>query len=80
MKVALVTLDEDLQALGLVPGTDYEFLANVHDEWQIEARPEVADLVGQTAAQAIQKAGDKLGFRCPLAGNFEIGGSWKDCH
>lgn len=80
MKVALVTLDEDLQALGLVPGTDYEFLANVHDEWQIEARPEVAELVGQTAAQAIQKAGDKLGFRCPLAGNYEVGNNWKDCH
>ena len=80
MKVALVILDDDLKAAGLVPGTDYEFLANVHDEWQLEAEPEVAELVGKTAAEAIKKAGDKLGFKCPLAGNYEIGGSWKDCH
>lgn len=80
MKVALVTLDEDLKALGFVPGTDYEFLANVHDEWQIEARPDVADVVGITAAQAIAKAGDKLGFRCPLAGNFEVGENWAKTH
>ena len=80
MKVALVILDDDLKAAGLVPGTDYEFLANVHDEWQIEARPEVAEVVGKTAAEAIKKAGDKLGFKCPLAGNYEVGSNWKDCH
>ena len=80
MKAALVILDDDLQAAGLVPGTDYEFLANVHDEWQIEAKPDLAEQVGITAAQAIAKAGDKLGFRCPLAGNFEVGNNWKDCH
>lgn len=80
MKVALVILDDDLQAAGLTPGADYEFLANVHDEFQLEAKPEWAELVGKTAADAIKKAGDKLGFRCELAGNFEVGGSWKDCH
>jgi DNA polymerase-1 len=80
MKVALVILDDDLKAAGLVPGTDYEFVANVHDEWQIEARPEVAEVVGKTAAEAIKKAGEKLGFKCPLAGNYEVGMNWKETH
>jgi DNA polymerase-1 len=80
MKVALVILDDDLKAAGLVPGTDYEFVANVHDEWQIEARPEVAEVVGKTAADAIKKAGEKLGFKCSLAGNYEVGENWAKTH
>lgn len=80
MKVAQVTMDEDLQALGYRPGYDYEFCATVHDEVQIECRTEIAETVGKTAAEAIKKAGEKLGFKCPLAGNYEIGGSWKQTH
>jgi DNA polymerase I len=80
MKVAQAIVDEDLQSKGLVPGKDYEFLVTVHDEWQLEARPEVAELVGKTAAEAIRKAGEKLGFRCPLAGNYEVGSNWKETH
>ncbi len=80
MKRALVILDNDLQAAGLVPGVDYEFMGNIHDEWQMESKPEVADRVGQIAADAIRKAGEYYDFRCPLAGNYDIGDSWKDCH
>lgn len=80
MKVALVILDEDLKAAGLIPGVHYEFVANVHDEWQIEARPDVAEEVGQTAANAIARAGEKLGFKCPLKGNYEVGNNWKETH
>jgi len=80
MKVAQVTMDEDLQAAGYVPGLDYEFVATVHDEVQIECRPEIAEVVGKTAAEAIRKAGEKLGFKCSLAGNYEIGESWAKTH
>ena len=80
MKVAQVTMDEDLQAAGYHPGSDYEFVATVHDEVQIECRPEIAEVVGKTAADAIRKAGEKLGFRCPLAGNYEIGRTWRETH
>lgn len=80
MKVALVTLDDDLKEAGLLPGVDYEYVANVHDEVQIECQPEIAEFVGKTAAQAIRKSGDKLGFKCPLAGNYEVGSNWKETH
>jgi DNA polymerase-1 len=80
MKVALVTLDDDLAAMGFVHGRDFAYCANVHDELQIEARPDIAEVVGKTAADAIKKAGEKLGFKCPLAGNYEIGESWAKTH
>lgn len=80
MKRALVILDQDLRAMNFVPGEDYEFMGNIHDEWQMEARPVIADIVGATAAEAIRKAGEYYQFKCPLAGNYDIGDSWKDCH
>jgi DNA polymerase-1 len=80
MKRALVILDAELQAAGYVPGVHYEFVANVHDEWQIEVLPEIAQYVGEVAADAIRKAGEYYEFRCPLKGNFEVGNSWADTH
>lgn len=81
MKRALVILDDMLTSLSfLEPGVDYEFVANVHDEWQIEVVEEHAELVGQTAAQAIQLAGEFYEFRCPLSGSYDIGNNWKETH
>lgn len=80
MKRALVILDRALQALGLRPGVDYEFVANVHDEWQIETLPIHGDIIGKLAAEAIAKAGAHYNFRCPLAGNYSTGRTWADTH
>lgn len=80
MKLALVILDKDLQALGLVPGRDYEFCANVHDEWQIDVIPAHVETVMAVAEQSIKKAGEELNFACPLAGNSDRGFNWKDTH
>ncbi len=80
MKKAQVILDKDLQAAGLVPGRDYEFVITYHDEWQLEALPHLAEQVGATAADAIRKAGEFFSFRCPLKGNFDIGKTWADTH
>lgn len=81
MKRALVILDDTLQGtLGFTPGIDYEFLANIHDEWQIECRPEIAQIVADTACAAITQAGEVMDFRCPLKGNADIGSNWAECH
>lgn len=80
MKRALVILDNELQAEGLVPGVHYEFVANVHDEWQIEVNEDITDKVGKMAADAIRKAGEHYNFRCPLAGNYEVGSNWAETH
>lgn len=55
-------------------------VANVHDEFQFETRPELAEVVGQAARQSIIDAGLYFNLRCPLDGEYKIGASWKDTH
>ena len=76
MKQALVILDERLSKLGV----DYKFVANVHDEWQIEVEEAYADMVGKLGVQAIEQAGRVLEMRCPLTGEYRVGNSWKETH
>jgi DNA polymerase I-like protein with 3'-5' exonuclease and polymerase domains len=76
MKQALVILDERLSKLGV----DYKFVANVHDEWQIEVAEAYADMVGKLGVQAIEQAGRVLEMRCPLTGAYKVGNSWKETH
>lgn len=80
MKRALVILDNKLQSMGLVPGVDYEFVANVHDEWQIETTPDLGETIGKEAAAAIKAAGEYYSFRCPLAGDYKVGRNWAETH
>lgn len=80
MKRALVILDADLQAQGLVPGRDYEFVANVHDEWQLEVNPKYLEVIKKTAEESIAKAGVFYNFRCPLKGNADHGENWACTH
>ena len=76
MKQAVVLLDESLSKFGI----DYKFVANVHDEWQIEVEEPYADMVGKIGAQSIENAGKVLEMRCPLAGEYKVGNSWKETH
>lgn len=80
MKKALAIFDEDLQKQGYKPGIDYQFVANIHDEYQTSARPEIAEEVGEIAAEAIRKAGRYFNFRCLLDAEYNIGDSWKETH
>lgn len=81
MKRALVIAYDDLAAQGLRWGEDYQFVANVHDEIQSEARTqELAHTVGKTIAAAITKAGEYYKMRCPLAGSYDVGQSWAQTH
>ena len=73
MKRALVILDDLIADKAL-------FVANVHDEWQMETTPEDAEFVGRTAADAIRLAGEYYGLKCPLAGTFDVGPNWAVTH
>jgi DNA polymerase I-like protein with 3'-5' exonuclease and polymerase domains len=79
MKKALVIMDNEMMNK-YTPGKDYEFVGNIHDEVQIECRPEIAEDIGEIARIGIVKAGKEFGFRCPLDGEFKIGESWKETH
>jgi len=76
MKQALVILNDELRRAKI----DYKFVANVHDEWQIEVEESRAEEAGKLGAKAIELAGKELNMRCPLAGEYKVGNSWKETH
>ncbi len=80
MKAALVQCDHDLRAAGYLRGTNYAFVLNVHDEFQIECDEDIAEDVARIAADAIEKAGETYGLKCPLSGGAEIGNDWSETH
>lgn len=79
MKKALVMLDESLNQYR-TPDRIVEFVANIHDEWQIETHEEIADDVGRIAADAIRRSGEYFKFRCPLSGSYGVGRNWAETH
>ena len=76
MKQALVLLDGKIKKNKI----DAHFVANVHDEWQIEVRKEDAETVGRMAVEAIKEAGEVLQLRCPLTGEYRVGNTWAETH
>lgn len=76
MKQAVVLLNRELKKEKI----DYKFVANVHDEWQIEVEEDRALDVGRIGKWAIEEAGIQLNMRCPLDGEYKVGLSWKDTH
>ena len=76
MKKALVELDSLLRLNAI----NYKFVANIHDEWQIEVKESQADFAGSLAVESIIKAGENFNLRCPLDGEYKIGGNWSETH
>ena len=88
MKQSVVYLKERLKKEKI----PHKFVANVHDEWQIEVPEEYAELVGKYGVWAIEETGRKIpvlddptkkdvkGLRCPLTGEYKVGNSWKETH
>jgi|19_taG_2_1085344.scaffolds.fasta_scaffold00341_6 DNA polymerase I-like protein with 3'-5' exonuclease and polymerase domains len=57
-----------------------KFMATVHDEWQMECVPELAEEVGQMGCDSITEAGERLGCSIALEGDYRIGKDWSECH
>jgi DNA polymerase-1 len=75
-KAWLVIAKQKLDAAGF----DYSIMAWVHDELQVACPPQHADAVGKILVESAQLAGERLGFRCPVDAEFQVGQTWKDCH
>lgn len=76
MKRALLMLESLVQLNAL----DAKFVANIHDEWQMEVKEDIADFVGELAVGCIEKAGEYYNLRCPLTGEYKIGDNWSETH
>ena len=76
MKQALVLLDKWAKCQGI----DYKFVANIHDEWQVEIKEDQAELFGEMAVKSMIESGKLLNIRCPMTGEYKIGGDWSATH
>lgn len=57
-----------------------KLVANVHDEFQFECHPSIAEEAGKAARMSIIEAGEHFKLRCPLDGEYKIGKSWRETH
>jgi DNA polymerase-1 len=55
-------------------------VGDIHDEGQHEVNPRQAHDLGQLCVQSIRDAGEELGFRVPMDGDYKIGDSWAKTH
>ena len=74
MKKALVIFNEKIKDLPA------EFVANVHDEWQVEAGQNISDAIGNLGVESIIEAGIELNLKCPLDGEYNVGNNWSETH
>jgi len=74
MKKALTILWDKLK------DKDAFVVANIHDEFQIEAKPEISDEVGKLAVDSIVQAGEHFNLRVPLGAEYRVGKSWAETH
>ena len=76
MKKALVLFDDKVKANKWT----VKYVANVHDEAQLECPKDIAEEVGKAFKQSIIEAGEHYKLRCPLDGEYKIGRSWRHTH
>lgn len=74
MKQADIFIDERASHL------DQMKIGDIHDEGQHESAVDCAEELGHIQVQAIRDAGEELGFRVPMDGNYKIGLSWAETH
>jgi DNA polymerase-1 len=79
MKVALFEAHDRLSK-AFTYREDFAYLLNIHDEIQVECKPEIAEKVGQIMADCVAVAGQTLKSNCPLSGSFDIGDNWSETH
>ena len=76
MKKALVIFDDKRKA----NNWPVKYVANVHDEAQLECPKDIAEEVGKAFKQSIIEAGVHYKLRCPLDGEYKIGNNWRETH
>lgn len=80
MSMAYIKANRDLRDLGYVYGDDYGFLCWYHDEFTIECKPEIANIVKDVSEKAITWAGEYYKINCPHVGDGNIGENWYAIH
>jgi DNA polymerase-1 len=80
MGVAYVMIHKWAKEKGWERGIDWGMLIWMHDEFQMECKPELAEELGKLSCHAIKWAGEFLGMRCPHDGDYLVGRNWYETH
>jgi DNA polymerase I-like protein with 3'-5' exonuclease and polymerase domains len=80
MKKAMVIAMREFESRGWLASGQVKLVAQVHDEFQVEADEDIAFIVGALLTESITMAGRDLGVRCPLDGEYIIGNNWSETH
>lgn len=80
MQTSTVMLHRTLKEKGWEFGREYAKLLDIHDEAQMQAKHGLGDELGRMAVESIRRAGEILGVRVPLAGEYKIGRNWAETH
>ena len=76
VKQATILMDEHIRHKGY----SIHQVAHIHDEIQFEGPQDQIEEFAPFTKQAFQMAGELLGFRCPLDGEYRIGRNWAETH
>lgn len=76
VKLATVIFHKEMERLGIKVTP----VLHIHDEFQTICKEQDAEMVGKYGAMAIKIAGQELGFRCELDGEYKIGNNWAETH
>jgi hypothetical protein len=60
--------------------SDWNMLIWMHDEFQMESKPEIGKELGILGCRAIAWAANYLKVNCPHDGDYLIGESWYNTH
>ena len=55
-------------------------LGVIHDEIQVECRPEDAEEIGQCIVDSMRATTNYYNLRCPIDGEYKIGRDWNETH
>jgi DNA polymerase I-like protein with 3'-5' exonuclease and polymerase domains len=80
MKESLIQMYFLMNDKNIHLGEHYDFLLNIHDEFQAEVLPEYVPQFLEAGPEAIRLAGEVLGLRCKLDGESKEGSSWAETH
>jgi len=80
VKKATINMYDKMIERGYEWGKEWAMVLHVHDEWQIECIPEIAEEVAQLSIESFELAGKQLGIKCPITGESKIGNNWAETH
>jgi DNA polymerase-1 len=80
LKRAMVLFYNEMLEKGYAYGEDWGFCAFVHDEFQVESKKGMGQIIGEIGVKSIKRAGEFYDFSCPLTGEYAVGANWYETH